>query len=193
MLQHIREKFTGTFALVILALIGIPFVFFGINYDFTGSSFAAKVDGEEISAAFFEQQYRSELAQRPEFADLNAAQRQQLRRSLLDRLVREQLVRNYLVENRYRIGDKQLTDLIQQEQSFQVDGQFFSEAYDRSWYSYDVSARDIQLSNYQFRAPSDWFAEFYASFYLGLVDGSHPFYDTFVKVVHENTEMRPAA
>ena len=124
MLQKIREKFTGTFALVILALIGIPFVFFGINYNFIGSSFAAKVDGEEISAGYFEQQYRSELAQRPEFADLNAAQRQQLRRSLLDRLVRDQLVRNYLAENGYRIGDKQLTDLIQQEQEFQVDGNF---------------------------------------------------------------------
>ncbi len=124
MLQQIREKFTGTFALVILALIGIPFVFFGINYNFIGTNFAAKVDGEEISAAFFEQQYRSELAQRPEFANLNAAQRQQLRRSLLDRLVRDQLVRNYLSENGYRIGDKQLTNLIQQEQQFQVDGKF---------------------------------------------------------------------
>jgi len=34
------------------------------------------VDGEEISAGYFEQQYRSELAQRPEFANLNASQRQ---------------------------------------------------------------------------------------------------------------------
>ena len=124
MLQKIREKFTGTFALVILALIGIPFVFFGINYNFIGSNFAAKVDGEEISVGYFEQQYRSELAQRPEFANLDAAQRQQLRRALLDRLVRDQLIRNYLVENGYRIGDKQLTDLIQQEREFQVDGKF---------------------------------------------------------------------
>jgi peptidyl-prolyl cis-trans isomerase D len=129
MLQKIREKFTGTFALVILALIGIPFVFFGINYNFIGSNFAAKVDGEEISAGYFEQQYRSELAQRPELANLNAAQRQQLRRSLLDRLVRDQLVRNYLSENGYRVGDKQLTDLLQQEQQFQVDGKFDRETY----------------------------------------------------------------
>jgi peptidyl-prolyl cis-trans isomerase D len=124
MLQKIREKFTGTFALVILALIGIPFVFFGINYNFIGSNFAAKVDGEEISVGYFEQQYRSELAQRPELANLDATQRQQLRRELLDRLVRDQLIRNYLVENGYRIGDKQLTDLIQQEREFQVDGKF---------------------------------------------------------------------
>ena len=129
MLQQIREKFTGTFALVILALIGIPFAFFGINYNFVGSNFAAKVDGEEISAGYFEQQYRTELAQRPEFANLNSAQRQQLRRSLLDRLIREQLIRSYLAENGYRIGDKQLTNLIQQEQEFQVDGKFDREAY----------------------------------------------------------------
>jgi peptidyl-prolyl cis-trans isomerase D len=129
MLQHIREKFTGTFALVILALIGIPFVFFGINYNFVGSNFAAKVDGEEISAAFFEQQYRSELAQRPELAGLTAAQRQQLRRSLLDRLIRDQLLRNYLGEQGYRIGDKQLTDLIQREREFQVDGKFDRKVY----------------------------------------------------------------
>jgi peptidyl-prolyl cis-trans isomerase D len=129
MLQHIREKFTGTFALVILALIGIPFVFFGINYNFVGSNFAAKVDGEEISAGYFEQQYRSELAQRPELANLDAAQRQLLRRSLLERLIRDQLVRNYLGENGYRIGDTQLTDLIQQEQEFQVDGKFDRAAY----------------------------------------------------------------
>jgi peptidyl-prolyl cis-trans isomerase D len=129
MLQKIREKFTGTFALVILALIGIPFVFFGINYNFIGSNFAAKVDGEEISAGYFEQEYRSELAQRPELADLNAAQRQQLRRSLLDRLIRDQLVRNYLSESGYRVGDKQLTDLLQQEQQFQVDGKFDRETY----------------------------------------------------------------
>ena len=129
MLQHIREKFTGTFALVILALIGIPFVFFGINYNVVGSNFAAKVDGEEISAGYFEQQYRSELAQRPELANLDAAQRQLLRRSLLERLIRDQLVRNYLGENGYRIGDTQLTDLIQQEQEFQVDGKFDRAAY----------------------------------------------------------------
>lgn len=129
MLQQIREKFTGTFALVILALIGIPFVFFGINYNFVGSNFAAKVEGEEISAAYFEQQYRTELAQRPEFANLNSAQRQQLRRSLLDRLIREQLIRSYLSEHGYRIGDKQLTDLIQQEPEFQVDGEFDRAAY----------------------------------------------------------------
>jgi peptidyl-prolyl cis-trans isomerase D len=41
----------------------------------------------------------------------------------------DQLVRNYLAENGYRVGDRQLTDLIQQEPQFQVDGEFDREAY----------------------------------------------------------------
>jgi len=129
MLQKIREKFTGGFAIAILALIGIPFVFFGINYDFISSSFAAKVDGEKISTGYFEQRYRSELASRPELASASAAQRQQLRRALLEQLIRDQLVNNYLNEHGYRVGDKQLATLIHQESEFQVDGKFDRDTY----------------------------------------------------------------
>jgi len=124
MLQKIREKFTGGIAIAILALIGVPFVFFGINYNFVGTNFAAKVDGEEISVGYFEQQYQNELATQPDLADANEAQRQQIRRGILERLIRDQLVRSYLAENGYRIGNKQLTDLIQREEAFQVDGEF---------------------------------------------------------------------
>jgi len=129
MLQKIRERFTGGFAIAILALIGIPFVFFGINYDFISSSFAAKVDGEKISTGYFEQRYRAELASRPELASANPAQRQQLRRALLEQLIRDQLVSNYLNEQGYRVGDKQLAKLIHEESEFQVDGKFDRDTY----------------------------------------------------------------
>ena len=129
MLQKIREKFTGGIAIAILALIGVPFVFFGINYNFVGTNFAAKVDGEEISVGFFEQQYRNELIERPELAEANELQRQQIRRQILERMVRDQLVRNFVTEHGYRIGDQQLTELIQQEQQFQVDGRFDRDTY----------------------------------------------------------------
>jgi peptidyl-prolyl cis-trans isomerase D len=129
MLQKIREKFTGGIAIAILALIGVPFLFFGVNYNFVGTNFAAKVDGEEISVGFFEQQYRNELVARPELAEANELQRQQIRRQILERLIREQLVRSYLSENGYRIGDRQLTNLIQQQQEFQADGQFDRDTY----------------------------------------------------------------
>ena len=38
MLQQIREKFTGLFALILLGMLGISFVFFGIgNFTFLGT------------------------------------------------------------------------------------------------------------------------------------------------------------
>ena len=62
MLTKIREKFTGGIAIAILALIGIPFLFFGVgNYTFIGQQFAAKVDGSEIGVGQFEQAYRDQL------------------------------------------------------------------------------------------------------------------------------------
>ncbi|MEM9404117.1 MAG: SurA N-terminal domain-containing protein [Pseudomonadota bacterium] len=61
MLQQIRDRITGKLALVILAFIALPFVFFGINYNFIGLGFAAKVDGEEISVLQFENAYRNQI------------------------------------------------------------------------------------------------------------------------------------
>ena len=129
MLQSIREKFTGPFALVILGLIAVPFVFVGVNYNFTGGDFAAKIDGEEIPAVLFETRYRQELAANPDLANASVEQRQQIRRQILDSLVREQLLRTYLSANGYRVGDRQLTDILQQEEQFQTDGQFDRQKY----------------------------------------------------------------
>ncbi len=68
MLQRIRERFTGWIAIAILALIGASFVFVGLNYSFIGSSYAARVDGTEISVAQFENAYRDQLQQNPQLA-----------------------------------------------------------------------------------------------------------------------------
>lgn len=129
MLQKIRERFTGGIAIAILAVIGASFVFVGVNYNFAGGAYAAKVDGEEIPAGLFEQRYRQELAANPELADASPSQRQQVRRQILDSMVRDELVRAFLNENGYRVGNRQLTDLLQQEEQFQTDGEFDREKY----------------------------------------------------------------
>ena len=48
MLTKIREKFTGGVAIAILALIGIPFLFFGIDTPFSGRQIDTSVNGSDI-------------------------------------------------------------------------------------------------------------------------------------------------
>jgi peptidyl-prolyl cis-trans isomerase D len=129
MLQKMRESFTGTFALVLLGMIGVSFVFFGLNYSFIGSDFAAKVDGEEINVGYFEQTYQDAIRQNPQWASLPADQRLILRRSVLDNLVSEQLIENYLDENGYRISDEQVTAAVQAVPEFQFEGKFDMDTY----------------------------------------------------------------
>jgi peptidyl-prolyl cis-trans isomerase D len=129
MLANMRENFTGTFALILLVIIGLSFVFFGLNYSFIGSSYAAKVDGEKIDAVEFEQSYRTALQRNPQLASISGDVRVQVRRSLLDQLVTQQVVDNYLDEQGYRISDEQIRDFIQETPEFQVDGKFDMDTY----------------------------------------------------------------
>ena len=130
MLQNIREKFTGGIAIAILALIGIPFLFFGVgNYNFLGQTFAAKVDGSEIGIGQFEQFYRDQLQRNPTWTQLPDEYRQQIRRSLLDSMIRNRLVEMHLIENGYQISNEQLMRAIQQVPEFRVDGVFDIDTY----------------------------------------------------------------
>ncbi|MDH4048662.1 MAG: SurA N-terminal domain-containing protein [Gammaproteobacteria bacterium] len=129
MLQTIREKFTGTFAIAILAIICIPFVFFGINYNFIGAGYAAKVNGEEISTGQLESAYQSELQRYAEFGELPAEFRVRLKANILDNLVRNAVIDQYLADSGYRVTDQMIADLIQRETAFFVDGKFSKEKY----------------------------------------------------------------
>jgi peptidyl-prolyl cis-trans isomerase D len=129
MLQVIREKFTGGFAIAILALIGVPFLFFGINYDFIGTSFAAKVNGEDITSGQLESSYQQQLQQNPQLAQLPDEYRAQFRQSVLDSLVRQRLIDQYLVDAGYRISDEQVTAAVQRIPDFHVNGVFDKDTY----------------------------------------------------------------
>jgi len=54
------------------------------------------------------------------------------------------------------------------------------EAYPREWYSYALSARAATgISDYQWRAPGEWFAEIYALYYLGKLANTHSMHAWF--------------
>ncbi len=129
MLQNIREKFTGWIAISILALIGFSFVFVGLNYSFIGQSYAAKVDGVDISVGQFENAYREQLQANPQLAQLPEEYRQQLRSNILEQLIQQRVIDNYLDQAGYQVSDEDVTAMIQRAPEFQVNGKFDIETY----------------------------------------------------------------
>ncbi len=129
MLQNLREKFTGWIAISILGLIGLSFVFVGLNYSFIGNTYAAKVDGVDIGVGQFENAYRDQLQSNPQLAQLPEQFRQQLRSNVLEQLIQQRVIDNYLDEAGYQISDEQVTAMIQGAEEFQVDGEFDIETY----------------------------------------------------------------
>lgn len=133
MLQHIREKFTGLFAVILLGMLGISFVFFGIgNFNFLNAGFAAKVDGAEISLFQLENAYQNQLLQREDYTSLSPEMLQLIRRNTLESLIRDVAVDVHVADNGYRVGDEQIARAIQEEPQFQTDGVFNKELY-YSW------------------------------------------------------------
>lgn len=57
---------------------------------------------------------------------------------------------------------------------YAVGGRVYQEAYSGSWVSYEPSALSQRVTNYQFRAPGEWFADAYACYFLGKLPDSHP-------------------
>ena len=130
MLQQIRDRITGKLALVILAFIALPFVFFGINYNFIGLGFAAKVNGEEISALQFENAYRSQILSLAEQGqEVPEELRAFVREGVLDRMIRDELVDQFLTRSGYAVSDTFVTNFIQRDPTWQADGAFSREAY----------------------------------------------------------------
>lgn len=130
MLQQIRERFTGVFAVVLLGMLAVTFVFFGIgNFTFLSGDFAAKVEGSEISLAQLEGTYQNQLLTYSDYGNLPPEIRRQLKANTLERMIRERLVEVHVLEEGYRIGDAQIAALLQSAPQFQENGVFKRELY----------------------------------------------------------------
>jgi hypothetical protein len=58
-------------------------------------------------------------------------------------------------------------------QNLAMDGRVYLEAYPSWWYSYDVAALASRVTDYQFRAPPEWFSEAYAAYFEGKLPDRH--------------------
>jgi len=135
MLQALREKTTGWIAFIILASVGIPFAFFGVNnyFETRTETFLAKVGKQEISS----QQFRDRLerlrrqardTQGPSF-DGSYFNDPTVKRQVLDRMIEEELLRHAVVEAGAQATDAYVRREIRAIAPFQVEGKFNADQY----------------------------------------------------------------
>jgi peptidyl-prolyl cis-trans isomerase D len=131
-LLHKHQRFTQ----VVLALITLPFAFFGIDYYIRGSGDAQtvasvgrnKITQQDFDEALREQQQRMRQALGENF-DASMLDSPQVRYALLDQLVNQRLLENEARAERFRVNDAQLAQFIAALPPFQEDGKFSPDKY----------------------------------------------------------------
>ena len=126
MLQSIHDKLKGWLAGVVLGAIGLVFVFWGINWTLSAPTYAAKVNGSEVSANEVRQSYQQQLAQaeRQSNGAVSDAQRNDIKMHVLDDYVNSEALLTRADKLGYRVTDQQLLQAMAQIPIFQVDGKF---------------------------------------------------------------------
>jgi peptidyl-prolyl cis-trans isomerase D len=124
MLQSIHDKLKGWLAGVVLGIIGLVFVFWGINWTMTAPNYAAKVNGSEVSVNEVRQAYQQQLAQveRGTNGPLSDSQRSEIKRRVLDGYVNSEALVTRADALGYRVSDAELLLAECQIPAFQVDG-----------------------------------------------------------------------
>ena len=155
MLQALRDKTSGWIAIVIVAILAVPFAFFGMEqYLFqSGANYAAKVEAppkwwrsapswwpasmvwqsEEVSPEEFRNAFEQARQQRREMEgeqfDARAFESAQNKREVLEGLIDQAVLRLAATRSGIAVGDRQVIEMIQEIPAFQVDGRFDAQRY----------------------------------------------------------------
>src|SRR5271170_1410953 len=105
MLQSIHDKLKGWLAYLVLGAIGLVFVFWGINWTMSAPTYAAKVNGVEITPNEVRQTYQQQLAQieRQSSGPLPDAMRNEIKQRVLDDYVNGEALVTRFDELGYRV------------------------------------------------------------------------------------------
>ena len=125
------------FIQIVLAIMFLPFAFFGIDSYFRGSdrgASVATVGGQPITQLEFAQALRDrqEQVQRMMGGRLDPAllDSPELRFGVLDGIIRQRLLINQAVRNGVTVSDQQLQQIIADQTAFQEDGRFSHARYE---------------------------------------------------------------
>ena len=171
MLQTLREKMSGWIAIVIVALLAIPFAFFGMEqYLFqSGGNFAAKVESppswwrsapdwwlvrklawksEEVSPDDFRRAFENERQRRRqaegEQFDARGFESPESKREVLEALVDQKVLQLAAVRDGMAVGDDAVREEIQQIPGFLVDGKFDAQRYQLALQAQGLSPQGFQ-------------------------------------------------
>ena len=131
MLQQIREGVGRWIAGIILALIAVAFIFWGVDPTVMGSTFAAKVNGENISLIEFDRALQNQQSQYQELyrQEITDELQRALRLSVIENLVRGEALSQRVASQGYRVSDARLAQGIRARPEFQVNGEFSMDVY----------------------------------------------------------------
>jgi peptidyl-prolyl cis-trans isomerase D len=123
---------------LLLALIALPFAFFGVNYYFTSSGrgqSVATVAGQEITQQDFQESLREQQERMRQMLgknyDPSMFEAPEVRYSVLEQLINQRLMQDQARRDRFRVSDAQLAQFISEIPAFQVDGKFSHERYEQ--------------------------------------------------------------
>jgi len=138
-------------AQVILALISITFAFWGVQSYLKDSASAgevASVGGSNISAGEFQRALREQQdrmrAQSKQPIDSATFQTPLFKRAVLDNVINQRVLALYAAENGLAVPDEILRQTISGISSFQEDGQFSMERYERAVRSQGMTVQGFQ-------------------------------------------------
>jgi peptidyl-prolyl cis-trans isomerase D len=139
---------------LILALITLPFAFFGVDYYFRGGgslSEVARVGSEKITVAEFSDAIRDQQermrAQLGRNFDPVVFDNPEVRYSLLDQLIGQRLLDEQARKDRFSVSDDQLRQYIGDIPAFQVDGKFSQARYEQLLQSRSPPKSSAQFVN----------------------------------------------
>jgi peptidyl-prolyl cis-trans isomerase D len=135
MLQAIKDGTRGWIAYVIIAVLAVPFAFFGLYQYFqpNPNPTVAEVGGAEIKRNELDQaarQQRRQLQQRMgDRFDPDRLNEDRMRRQALEQLIEQEVLKNFADEHGMTAPDGAVAERIRNNSAFQVDGEFSQERY----------------------------------------------------------------
>ncbi|HHS1330157.1 TPA: peptidylprolyl isomerase [Salmonella enterica subsp. enterica serovar Infantis] len=138
MMDSLRTAANSLVLKIIFVIIIVSFILTGVSGYLIGGSnnYAAKVNGQEISRAQFENAFNNErnrmqqqLGDRYSELAANEGYMKSLRQQVLNRLIDEALLDQYSRELKLGISDEQVKQAIFATPAFQVDGKFDNNRY----------------------------------------------------------------